>query len=130
MSEVTKILRRKNYPGIDAALPEQSQTGQKVLITGGSAVIGRAAAQGFITAEADVVVITSRSADKATQVAKELQAAGKGTKVFGYQYEIDDEASVNGLWDQLERDGIQIDVCILNTTANVPNQHDCKFSPV
>jgi hypothetical protein len=48
MSEVTKILYRKNYPAIDAASPEQSQAGRKVLITGASAVIGRAAAQGFV----------------------------------------------------------------------------------
>jgi hypothetical protein len=61
MSEVTKVLYHKNYPAIDAASPEQSQAGRKLLITGALAVIGRAAAQGFVTASAGVVAITSRS---------------------------------------------------------------------
>jgi NAD(P)-dependent dehydrogenase (short-subunit alcohol dehydrogenase family) len=131
MSEVTKVLYRKNYPAIDAASPEQSQAGRKVLITGGSAVIGRAAAQGFVTAGADVVVITSRSAEKASRVAKELEAAGNGhTKVLGYQYEIADEESVNALWDNLARDGVQIDVLILNATENVPNAQQCAHPPI
>lgn len=121
MSEVTKTLHRKNYPAIDAASPEQSQAGRKILITGGSAVIGRAAAEGFVTAGADTVVITSRSAEKAKSVAKEIETAGNGrTKVFGYQYEIKDIDSVKALWDQLELDGIQIDVLVLNTTDLTP----------
>ena len=121
MSAVTKVLHRKNYPAIDAASPEQSQAGRKVLITGGSAVIGRAAAEGFVTAGADTVVITSRSAEKATRVAKEIESSGSGqTKVVGYQYEIKDINSVKALWDSLERDGIQIDVLVLNTTDLTP----------
>lgn len=129
MSEVTKILHRENYPAIDAASPEQSQTGRKVLITGGSAVIGRAGAQGFVAAGADVVAITSRSAEKASRVAAEIEAAGKGhTKVLGYQYEIDDEVSVNALWDNLDRDGVQIDVLILNASEKVPNIQECRYS--
>ena len=131
MSEVTKVLYRKNYPAIDAASPEQSQAGRKVLITGASAVIGRAAAQGFVTAGADVVAITSRSAEKASRVAKELEAAGNGhTKVLGYQYEIADEDSINALWDSLARDEIQVDVLILNASENVPNAQECAYPPI
>ncbi|RAO72824.1 uncharacterized protein BHQ10_008836 [Talaromyces amestolkiae] len=122
MSEVTKTLHRKVYPAIDAASPEQSQAGRKILITGGSAVIGRAAAEAFVTAGADTVVITSRSAEKAKSVAKEIETAGNGsTKVVGYQYEIKDIDSVKALWDQLELDGIQIDVLVLNTTDLTPS---------
>jgi NAD(P)-dependent dehydrogenase (short-subunit alcohol dehydrogenase family) len=92
MSEVTTVLHRKNYPAIDAASPEQSQAGREVLITGASAVIGRTAAQGFVTAGADFIAITSRSLEKASRVAKELEAAGqRHTKVLGYQYDIEDE---------------------------------------
>lgn len=129
MSEVTKVLHRKNYPAIDAASPEQSQVGRKVLITGASAVIGRAVAQGFVTAGADVVAITSRSAEKASRVAKELEAAGQGqTKVLGYQYEIEDELSVNALWDNLNRAAIQIDVLILNASDTYQNAEQCPYS--
>lgn len=128
MSEVTKTLRRRNYPAIDAESPDHSQSGRNVLITGGTAVIGHAAAQGFIAAGANVVAITSRSGERAALCAKELEDAGKGTKVIGYQYENADEASVNALWDSLKRDGIQIDVCVLNTTANVPNAEECELS--
>jgi NAD(P)-dependent dehydrogenase (short-subunit alcohol dehydrogenase family) len=128
MSEVTKTLHRKNYPAIDAASPEQSQAGRKVLITGGSAVIGRAAAEAFVTAGADTVAITSRSAEKATNVAKEIEDAGNGkTKVVGYEYEINDVNSVKALWDSLERDGIQVDVLVLNATALVPAAPERKW---
>ena len=130
MSEVMTVLHRKKYTAIDAASPEQSQAGRKVLITGASSVIGRAAAQGFVTVGADVVAITSRSLEKASRVAKELEAAGQGhTKVLGYQYDIDDEVSVNALWDKLDRDGVQIDVLILNATENAPNAQECPYSP-
>jgi NAD(P)-dependent dehydrogenase (short-subunit alcohol dehydrogenase family) len=131
MSEVTKVLYRKNYPAIDAASPEQSQAGQKVLITGASAIIGRAAAQGFVTAGANVVAITSRSAEKASRVAKELKATGnEHTRVLGYQYEIADEVSVNALWDNLASDGLQIDVLILNAVQNVPNALECAYPSI
>ncbi|KFY14404.1 hypothetical protein V492_02651 [Pseudogymnoascus sp. VKM F-4246] len=132
MSNFTKVLHRKNYAAIDAASPEQSQAGRNILITGGSDVIGRAAAQGFVTAGADVVAITSRSEEKASRVAKEIEAVGKGTKVLGYQYEIGDEASVNALWDNLKRDGVEIDVLILNTSANIPTaqEHDPSISKI
>ncbi|RDW80982.1 hypothetical protein BP5796_05680 [Coleophoma crateriformis] len=128
MSEVTKVLHRQNYPAIDAASPEQSQAGRKVLITGASEVVGRAAAQGFVTAGADTVAITSRSAEKAARVAKELEAAGNGqTKVLGYAFDVDDEASVHGLWDQLARDGVQVDVLILNASSQIPTAD--KYDP-
>lgn len=121
MSQVTKTLHRQNYPAIDAASPEQSQAGRKILITGGSAVIGRSAAQAFVTAGADTVVITSRSAQRAADAAKEIEGEGHGrTKVYGYQYEICDADSVTSLWDQLARDGIEIDVLILNATDLIP----------
>lgn len=129
MSAITKILHRKNYPAIDAASPEQSQAGRKVLITGGSAVIGRATAEAYVTAGADTVVITSRSAEKATKVAKEIEASGNGqTKVAGYQYEIKDINSVKTLWDNLDRDGIQIDILVLNATDLAPaaSERTCR----
>ena len=129
MSSVTKPLHRTNYPSIDAASPSQSQAGRKILITSSSAVVGRAAAAGFVTAGADTVVVTSRSAEKALTVAMGLEVAGKGnTKVVGYQYEIADGGSVNKLWDCLERDRIQIDTLILNATENVPNAQECTNS--
>lgn len=125
MSEVTKILHRKNYHAIDASSPEQSQAGRKILITGGTDVIGRAAAQRFVIAHADVVIITSRSGERASRVAKELEEGGNGTAVLGYQYEICDEDSVNALWDKLESDGVEVDVLVLNTSANIPTAQEC-----
>jgi NAD(P)-dependent dehydrogenase (short-subunit alcohol dehydrogenase family) len=129
MSKFTKVLHRTNYAAIDAASPEQSQAGRNILITGGSAVIGRAAARGFVTAAADVVAITSRSEETASRVAKEIEAVGKGTKVLGYQYEIGDEASANALWENLKRDGVEIDVLILNTSANIPTARERPCNP-
>lgn len=67
------------------------------------------------------IPLTSRSAQKEADVAKEIQAKGGGrTKVLGYQLEIRDVNPVNALWDDIARDGIQVDVLILNTTDLVP----------
>lgn len=133
MSLVTKTLRRQNYAAIDAASPEQSQAGRKVLITGGTGVIGRAAAQAFVIAGADTVVITSRDAARAADTAKEIEARDQSyTKVRGYEMELRDMDSVKRLWDNLARDGIELDVLILNTTdlvAPVPEGgfYQCRF---
>ena len=121
MSLITKTLHRKNYAVIDAASPEQSQTGRKVLITGGTGTIGRAAAEAFVTAGADTVVITSRDAKKATSIAEQIEAEGRGlTKVRSYQMELRDVDSIKALWDNLARDGIELDVLILNASDLVP----------
>lgn len=121
MSKITKTLHRQNYAAIDAASPGNSQTGRKVLITGGTGTIGRAAAQAFVTAGADTVVITSRDAAKASRIAKELETKSNGrTKVRGYQMELRDINTVNALWDSIARDGIELNTLVLNTTDLVP----------
>ncbi|KAJ6546875.1 hypothetical protein B0H19DRAFT_1211642 [Mycena capillaripes] len=129
MSEVTRILHRKNYASIDAARPEQSQAGRKFLITGSCGGLGLHMARAFVTAGADIVVVTSRSMEKAERTAKELEAGGKGrTKVHGYQYQINDEKSVQGLWDAVAKDGFQIDVLIMCATESVPKVSTCTPS--
>jgi NAD(P)-dependent dehydrogenase (short-subunit alcohol dehydrogenase family) len=126
MSEVTRTLHRTNYPAIDAASPEQSQSGWRVLITGSSGGIGLAVAKAYVTAGADVVVVTSRKAEKAKRVANELQAVGKDlTKVLGYRWEQKEDASINALWDDIQRQHIQIDTLVLCTTESVPGVELC-----
>lgn len=46
-STFTKTIHKTTYPTIDPARPELSQAGRTVVITGGSAGIGFAIAQGF-----------------------------------------------------------------------------------
>ncbi|KAL2072307.1 hypothetical protein VTL71DRAFT_11650 [Oculimacula yallundae] len=91
-------------------------------------VIGRAAAEAFVIVGASIVVITSRSLEKAIRVAKEIEAVGKGTTVLGFQYEIRNEASGNALWDDLRRDCIEIDVLVLNASANIPTAQEFDLS--
>jgi glutamyl-tRNA reductase len=128
MSEVTRTLHRTNYPAIDAASQGQSQSGRRVLITGSSGGIGLAVAKAYVTAGADVVVVTSRTVGKAKQVANELQAVGKDhTKVLGYRWEQKEDASINALWDDIQREHIQIDTLILCTTESVPGVEICPY---
>jgi NAD(P)-dependent dehydrogenase (short-subunit alcohol dehydrogenase family) len=126
MSEVTKTLHRTNYPAIDAASLEQSQSGRRVLITGSSGGIGLAVAKAYVTAGADVVVVTSRTAEKASRVADELKATGKdSTMVLGYRWEQNEEASINALWDDLQIRRIQIDILILCATESLTGVEIC-----
>jgi len=114
MSEVTPTLHRQNYDAISASSPAQSQVGRTVLITGSSDGIGLEVARAYITARAKTVVITSRTEEKAQRTVADLSANAKdGTKVVGFQLELNNEKSVQKLWDNVRDADIQVDVLIL-----------------
>ncbi|KAH7115061.1 hypothetical protein B0J11DRAFT_539754 [Dendryphion nanum] len=121
MSEVTPTLHRKSYDAISASSPSQSQSERNVLITGSSDGIGKEVARAYVTAGAKTVVITSRSQEKADRTVAELQQDAKeGTKVVGYQFELNEEKSVQALWDNLHNASIGIDVLVLCATESLP----------
>ena len=86
-------------------------TGKTVLITGGTRGLGRAMAQGFAEAGADVIV-SSRKAEACTQTAAELRELG--VRAEGIACHVGEWEQVNALADKGWDTFGQIDVLINN----------------
>ncbi|KAM5341356.1 hypothetical protein ACJ41O_014387 [Fusarium nematophilum] len=118
-STFTKNVYRAAYPAISPTRPELSQAGKTVLITGGSAGIGLAIAHAFSQAGAQRVIILGRREERVRAVAAELGSEHPKTQVSGRAADVSDLASLSQLWDDLAKDGIVIDVLVLNAAAAV-----------
>ena len=81
--------------------------GKVALVTGGSKGIGRGIAE-LLGAEGAQVALTSRSGERAAEVAAEIGARG-------YAFDADDLDAIDGLLADVERDVGPIDVYIANT---------------
>ena len=81
--------------------------GKVALVTGGSKGIGRGIAEG-LAAEGVQVALTSRSAERAEEVAGEIGGCG-------YAFDSDDLDAIPGLLEAVERDLGPIDIYIANT---------------
>jgi 3-oxoacyl-[acyl-carrier protein] reductase len=81
--------------------------GKVALVTGGSKGIGRAIAEALV-AEGARVALTSRTAERAEDVATEIGARG-------YAFDSDDLDAIGPLLDAVQRDLGPIDVYIANT---------------
>ena len=82
-----------------------------VLITGGSGGIGYELAKLFAR-DGHNLILVARSADKLTQVANELQAAGVTVKTFAL--DLGQAPAPKFLYDQLLREGINVEVLVNN----------------
>jgi len=82
-----------------------------VLITGGSGGIGYELAKLF-ACDGHNLILVARSADKLTQVANELQAAGVTVKTFALN--LGQAPAPKFLYDQLQREGINVEVLVNN----------------
>ncbi|KAK8097046.1 hypothetical protein PG999_012990 [Apiospora kogelbergensis] len=91
-------------------LPELSQAGKNVLITGGGGGIGLHIAKAFLQASAAKVVVVGRRDD---------------SQVMGLQCDIAKSADVERVWGVLKTQGVHIDVLVLNA-AVAP----AKFGPI
>ncbi|KAH0555674.1 hypothetical protein GP486_006382 [Trichoglossum hirsutum] len=116
MASLTKAFHKEPYPAISPSLPSLSQATKTVLITGGSTGIGYAIARAFASASASLVVILGRRPDLVCSAASRLTAELPGFKgkIVGRPCDISDSSSVAVLWSDLEKEGIVVDVLVLN----------------
>lgn len=115
----TPTVHRTPYPGISPLLPSLSQAGKTVLITGGGTGIGKASAHAFLRASAATIIIIGRRLHKLTEAAGDLEAAGKElgkeVRVIAKSCDVTDDEQVKGFWEGLEKDGVYVDVLVLNS---------------
>jgi hypothetical protein len=116
MASFTKTIHKEPYPAISPSLPSLSQAGKTVLITGGSTGIGYAIARAFAFASASKIIILGRRADLVDSAASTLTEETPEFKgeIVGQPCDISDSSSVAALWSDLERDGVIVDVLVLN----------------
>ncbi|KAJ4289265.1 hypothetical protein N0V88_007015 [Collariella sp. IMI 366227] len=112
-------IHKQPYPGISPLRPELSQAGRTVLVVGGSTGIGFAIARAFIQASASHVIVTGRRQAVLTEsVARlETETGGSGTVITGLVSDMADLRDAEKLWDGFKRDGVVVDVLVLNGGA-------------
>lgn len=122
MATFTKVYHNDVYPAIDPRNPLNSQSGRTVMVTGSTSGIGFAAAEAFVKASAARVVILSRQQPTLDAAVSKLKISSSSTEIVGRIVDISDESSIKSLWSGLKKDGIDIDVLILNAaqTGNAP----------
>nr|CEG05568.1 unnamed protein product [Fusarium clavum] len=114
---LTQRIHNRPYDAILPTRPELSQAGKTVLITAGTAGIAYAIARNFGFAGADKVIITGRSEEKLKSAVKSLadEVRGKSkTKYDGRVCQVADPSSIDGLFNDLAKDNIHVDVLVLS----------------
>ena len=91
--------------------------GRVALVTGGTKGLGRAMAEGFVEAGAQVVVV-SRHVDEAQTVAMQLAAHG-GTTCHGFACDVTDPAQVETLAQTVLDAAGRVDVLVNNAGINI-----------
>jgi NAD(P)-dependent dehydrogenase (short-subunit alcohol dehydrogenase family) len=118
-TDFTPTIHRTPYPAISPLLPSLSQAGKTVLITGGGTGIGKATAHAFLRASAATIIIIGRRLHKLTEAVSELEAAGKEfgkeVRIIAKSCDVTDDEQVKGFWEELEREGVYVDVLVLNS---------------
>jgi 2-deoxy-D-gluconate 3-dehydrogenase len=92
-------------------------SGKRALVTGGGRGIGRAIALALAGAGADVA-ITSRKADDAEPVAREIR--GKGTQSLALALDVRNGASIRMCFERIAREWGTIDILVNNAGTNIP----------
>ncbi|EIT81699.1 short-chain dehydrogenase, putative [Aspergillus oryzae 3.042] len=110
----TQTIHNAPYPTISPSRPELSQAGRAVLITGGHTGIGYAIARAFAKAGAERLIIVGRRNDMVSSAAKVLGSEFPSTQAIGRRCDVADLGSVNTLWKDLAKEGILVDVVVLN----------------
>ncbi|KAI9699909.1 MAG: hypothetical protein M1820_006971 [Bogoriella megaspora] len=114
--QLTKKIHRKVTKDLSPENEDNSQRGKIVVITGGGTGIGEAAAQVWVRASADGVVIAGRRKEKLDQAIRKMEDLNKGTtKVLAIQTDITVYHEVKNLFEQVNKVfGRPADVVIAN----------------
>ncbi|CAG7563088.1 unnamed protein product [Fusarium equiseti] len=97
--------------------PELSQQGRTVLVSGGSTGIGHAIARNYCIAGASSVIILGRREDVTSAAAAKLNDAYPNSSVTSRTRDVFNRAQAQQVWDDLEKEGILIDVLVLNAVG-------------
>lgn len=91
------------------------------LVTGGSRGLGAATAMALADCGANVIVTWRKQQDRAEEVAEEVRSRGR--TAWTHQLELEDERSIDGLFDWVEAELGGLDVLVANAAAT-------KFVPL
>ena len=123
------IGRNKKTVNVVTLAPSSLLEGRKALITGGTGGIGKAIAEAFLNAGADVI-ITSRSKEKAEACAEELgKKTPSGRNICGLELDLSVPESISGLLSVISTVpwiGNGIDILINNAGTNVGESYYCN----
>ncbi len=113
----TKIGSGARRALFDWAPAAKDMTGRTVLLTGGSSGLGKETARQLVAAGA-TVYLTSRTLERAQEVAAEIEAAHPDTgEAIGAQLDTGDFDSIGTLVDRLVAEAVSLDVLIHNAGA-------------
>lgn len=117
-TNVTNTIHNELYDALLPSRHEFSQAGKVVLVTGGGTGVGNSIARSFVQASADTVIIVGRRLDILTAAASDLereaQETGTGTKIIARKCDLVDSADVEDLWKDLASRGITVDIYVAN----------------
>ncbi|KAF3065801.1 short-chain dehydrogenase [Daldinia childiae] len=120
MTSLTSLLKtthKGSYPAISPSRPELSQVGRTVLITGGSTGVGYAIARGFAQASASRIIISGRREEVLKAAVGKLVDDFPKVQFVGKQLDVADLQGTDELWADLGRQGITVDVLVLNASS-------------
>jgi len=121
MAEFTKKFHRTTYPRISPTNPSNDQKGRTVLITGGSQGIGFNIARAYAEAQAEAIILVSRSPAKLDEAVQTLQHAFSQTKISSIPCDISDGTDIKELWRKLAEQHAFVDVLVSNASARDNN---------
>lgn len=115
-----KTYHDEPYPAISPLRPELSQKGQTVLVTGGAQGIGFSLSKAFAQAGAATIIIVSRSPQTIESGIKKIkqEVPGYTGNLVAKTCDVGDPASTKQLWESLNKEGLLVDVLVLNAAAS------------
>lgn len=127
---ITKAFHRDPYPALSPEKPENSQKGKIIIITGGGAGIGAAAAKVWARAGAAGIVIAARRLEALNEVAKEIKSINPTTQVLPVKTDIQSEDEVRNLFASVQKTfGRPADV-LLNNAGYLQDEQLIGETPV
>lgn len=120
MTHVTRVYHQESYPAISPSSPANNHASRTVLITGATGGLAFATIHALMTASATKVILSGRKLEALNAAIVKLEAIrppASSTKLLPYESDINNLASIEALWKTLEKDGIAVDILILNAAA-------------